>query len=111
MVPVLSGLGARSEHSATCIAAEHLLSLAAIAEFSRYTADLPGQARHRAVLLASAEGEKHSLPLHALAAGLAERGIDSRILGPDLPYHALTAAVQRIGPAVVFLWSQQAGHR
>jgi hypothetical protein len=106
VVPVLSELGARSKHSATCIAAEHLLSVAAIAEFSRHTADLPGQVQHRAVLLASAEGERHSLPLHALAAGLAEREIDSRILGPDLPYPALAAAVQRIGPGVVFLWSQ-----
>jgi MerR family transcriptional regulator, light-induced transcriptional regulator len=106
VVPVLSELGARSKHSATCIAAEHLLSVAAIAEFSRHTADLPGQVQHRAVLLASAEGEQHSLPLHALAAGLAERGIDSRILGPNLPYSALAAAVQRIGPGVVFLWSQ-----
>lgn len=106
LLPVLSGLGNRFEHSATCVAAEHLLSVAAIAEFSRYTADLPSQVQHRAVLLASAEGEQHSLPLHALAAGLAERGIDSRILGPDLPHFALAAAVRRIGPGVVFLWSQ-----
>jgi MerR family transcriptional regulator, light-induced transcriptional regulator len=106
VVPVLYELGVRSGHSATCIAAEHLMSVAAIAEFSRHAADLPGQMQHRAVLLASAEGEQHSLPLHALAAGLAERGIDSRILGPNLPYSALAAAVRRIGPGVVFLWSQ-----
>jgi MerR family transcriptional regulator, light-induced transcriptional regulator len=106
LVPVLSGLGTRFEHTGTCVEAEHLLSVATIAEFSRRTADLPGQVQHRAVLLASAEGEQHSLPLHALAAALAERGIDSRLLGPDLPYFALAAAVQRIGPGVVFLWSQ-----
>jgi transposase-like protein len=106
LVPVLSGIGTRFEHTGTCVEAEHLLSAATIAEFSRRTADLPGQVQHRAVLLASAEGEQHSLPLHALAAALAERGIDSRMLGPDLPYFALAAAVQRIGPGVVFLWSQ-----
>ena len=74
LVPVLSGLGTRFEHTGTCVEAEHLLSVVVIAEFSRRTADLPGQVQHRAVLLASAEGEQHSLPLHALAAALAERG-------------------------------------
>ena len=106
LVPVLSGLGTRFEHTGTCVEAEHLLSVAVIAEFSRRTADLPGQVQHRAVLLASAEDEQHSLPLHALAAALAERGLDSRVLGPDLPYFALAAAVRRTGPGVVFLWSQ-----
>jgi hypothetical protein len=74
--------------------------------FSRRAADLPGWVEHRAVLLASAERDRHSLPLYALAAALAERGIESRLLGSDLPYAALAAAVRRTGPAVVFLWSQ-----
>ena len=106
LVPVLSGLGTRFEHTGTCVEAEHLLSVATIGAFSRRTADLPGQAQHRAVLLASAEGEQHDLPLYALAAALAEQGIDSRMLGSDLPYFALAAAVRRTGPGVVFLWSQ-----
>ncbi len=106
LLPVLSGVGTRFEHTGTCVEAEHLLSMAVMAAFSRRTAERPGQARHRAVLLASAQGEQHSLPLYALAAALAERGIDSRMLGSDLPYFALAAAVRRTGPAVVFLWSQ-----
>ena len=106
VLPVLSGLGTRFEHTGTCVEAEHLLSMATIAAFSRYAADRPGQLEHRAVLLASAEGDQHSLPLYALAAALAERGIDSRMLGSDLPYSSLAAAVRRTGPAVVFLWSQ-----
>ncbi len=106
LVPVLSGLGTRFEHTGTCVEAEHLLSVATIGAFSRRTADRPGQAQHRAVLLASAEGEQHDLPLFALAAALAEQGIDSRVLGSDLPYFALAAAVRRTGPGVVFLWSQ-----
>jgi len=88
------------------VEAEHLLSVAVIGAFSRRTADLPGQVQHRAVLLASAEGEQHNLPLYALAAALAEQGVDSRVLGSDLPYFALAAAVRRTGPGVVFLWSQ-----
>ncbi len=109
MLPVLSGLGTRYEQTGTCIEAEHLLSMATIAAFSRRAADLPGQVEHRAVLLASAQGDQHSLPLYALAAALAERGIDSRMLGSDLPYSALAAAVRRTGPGVVFLWSQVPG--
>ncbi len=106
LLPVLSGVGTRFEHTGTCVEAEHLLSMATIAAFSRYAADRPGQREHRAILLASAEGDQHSLPLYALAAALAERGIDSRMLGSDLPYSSLAAAVRRTGPAVVFLWSQ-----
>jgi methanogenic corrinoid protein MtbC1 len=106
VVPVLSGLGTRFEQTGTCVEAEHLLSVAVIGAFSRRTADLPGRMQHRAVLLASAEGEQHNLPLYALAAALAEQGVDSRVLGSDLPYFALAAAVRRTGPGVVFLWSQ-----
>jgi hypothetical protein len=106
VVPVLSGVGSRFEQTGTCVEAEHLLSVAVIGAFSRRTADLPGRVQHRAVLLASAEGEQHNLPLYALAAALAEQGVDSRVLGSDLPYFALAAAVRRTGPGVVFLWSQ-----
>ena len=61
------------------------------------------------MLLAGAEREQHSLPLYALAAALAERGVSSRMLGPALPYPALVAAVRRTGPAAVVLWSQVRG--
>jgi hypothetical protein len=57
------------------------------------------------VLLAAAPNEQHSLPLHVLAAALAERGIPSRNLGAAVPPHALAEAVRRVGPAVLFLWS------
>jgi hypothetical protein len=60
----------------------------------------------RPVLLAGAPGELHSLPLHVLAAALAERGIGTRTLGPAQPADALEAAVRRTGPALLFLWSQ-----
>ena len=43
LVPVLTGLGTRFEDTGTCVEAEHLLSSAIIAGFSRYAADRPGQ--------------------------------------------------------------------
>jgi hypothetical protein len=63
----------------------------------------------RPVLLTCAPDEQHSLPLHALAAGLAEQGVASRTLGAALPADALLAAVRRTGPAVLFVWSQLPG--
>ncbi|GAA2773686.1 MerR family transcriptional regulator [Nonomuraea dietziae] len=62
----------------------------------------------RPVLLACAEDEQHSLPIYALAAVLTvERAVQTRVLGARTPYSALADAMRRLGPAVVFVWSQQ----
>jgi len=45
------------------------------------------------------------MPLHVLAAALAERGIAVRLFGVRVPGDALAAAVRRIGPAVVFVYA------
>ncbi|HTT54064.1 MAG TPA: MerR family transcriptional regulator [Streptosporangiaceae bacterium] len=106
LVPVLSGIGTRYEQTGGCIEAEHLLSSVALAALAGLHPYAVGGAGDRPVLLACAAGDQHSLPLYALAAALAERGVSSRMLGAALPYDALLAAVRRIGPAAVFLWSQ-----
>ena len=78
LVPVLTGIGARYEHSGECVEAEHLLSAVILAALGRHGRPAsPGRPDHRAVLLACAPGEQHSLPLYALAAALAERGVGS----------------------------------
>ncbi|NLU78709.1 transcriptional regulator [Micromonospora sp. HNM0581] len=58
------------------------------------------------VLLAGAEREEHCLGLHALAAALRERGRDCLLVGPALPWPALTSAVHRARPHTVVIWSQ-----
>ncbi|MFF0434598.1 MerR family transcriptional regulator [Streptomyces sp. NPDC004327] len=58
------------------------------------------------VVLACVPAEQHTLPLEALAAGLAEQGLPTRMFGAAVPAEALDAAVRRSGPAVVALWSQ-----
>jgi hypothetical protein len=58
------------------------------------------------VLLAAMPGEQHTLPMVALSAALAERGIGCRSLGANLPVEALVAAIRRTAPAAVVLWSQ-----
>jgi transposase-like protein len=108
LMPVLSGIGARFEQTGGCVEAEHLLSSVTLAALAGLQPVASGRADHRSVLLACAAGEQHSLPLYALAAALAERGVSSRMLGAALPYDSLVAAVRRTGPAAVFLWSQLA---
>jgi hypothetical protein len=57
------------------------------------------------LLLACADEEQHSLPIEALAAALAVRGIPARVLGARVPPSALRATVRRTGPIAVLLWA------
>ena len=106
VVPVLVGVGKRWELTGEGVEVEHVLSECVAGVFrSSFAAAGPGR-NPRPVLLASAEEEDHSLPLHALAAALAERQVATRMLGPRLPSAALADAVRRSGPCAVFVWSQ-----
>jgi MerR family transcriptional regulator, light-induced transcriptional regulator len=102
--PVLAGIGERHAATKRLIEVEHL--------FSRTTTEVlasvprPRGAPPARILLACAEDEQHSLPLEAMAAALAEKGLTSRLLGARVPVGALADAVERIGPAVVVVWSQ-----
>jgi len=58
------------------------------------------------ILLASIGEELHCLALHALAAALAERRIESHFLGARTPFDAISAMVTRTAPPAVFLWAQ-----
>ncbi|MFD2357158.1 MerR family transcriptional regulator [Nonomuraea ferruginea] len=92
---------------APAIDVEHLLSDRVQAALQRRARDVPPH-EGRPVLLACAEDEQHSLPVHALAAALGEVGVQTRVLGARTPYAALAHAMRRLGPVVVFVWSQQA---
>lgn len=58
------------------------------------------------MLLACVPHEQHTLPLEALAAGLAELGVPTLMFGAAVPPEALDQAVRRTGPAAVALWAQ-----
>ncbi len=103
--PVLAAVGARWAATGHGVEVEHLLA-ECVTGALREVAARPGPSEQRPVLLAGAPGEHHALPLHALAAGLAERGLASRVLGGAMPPEALQAAVVRTGPAALFVWSQ-----
>jgi hypothetical protein len=103
--PVLTAVGQRWATTGLGVEVEHLLSECLIAVFGA-RAEVDAERRARPVLLAGMPSEMHVVPLAVLAAVLADRGITSRSLGPALPASALGAAVRRIAPAVVVLWSQ-----
>lgn len=60
------------------------------------------RATHR-LLFAAVEGEQHVVGLRMAASLTLHAGFDVRMLGPDLPVHALLAAVGRHEPGVVGL--------
>ncbi|MFD5813827.1 MerR family transcriptional regulator [Streptomyces sp. NPDC127038] len=120
MVPALHAVGRKWESAGDrYVEVEHLLSW----HISRalHRASVPTGVRARAagagatgvratgagpVLLACVPGEQHCLPLEALHAGLVEQGLPTRMFGAAVPPEALTAAVRRLGPVAVVLWSQ-----
>ena len=106
--PVLRAVGDRWAATGEGVEVEHLLTEVAIGVFSRIDAEPP--AACRPVLLCCADGEQHSLPLHALCAALAERRVAARMLGAALPPAALVAAVRRTGPAALVVYAQQPEH-
>jgi DNA-binding transcriptional MerR regulator len=112
IAPLLVGLGERWHATGRGVEVEHALTQV----IELCLGSVAGQVRTpinvRPVLLAAAPDELHALTLSALAAALAERQIEVVRLGQRVPFDALFAAVQRLGPSVVFVWSQAAvtGH-
>ncbi len=109
MSPFLVTVGQQWEVGQLGVAAEHLASECISTELRQRVRYRSGRRPANApVVLASAADDQHALPLAALAATLAERRIGARMLGARTPVGALTAAVDRIRPRVVFLWSSLA---
>jgi DNA-binding transcriptional MerR regulator len=105
--PVLAGIGERHASTKRLIEVEHLFSRTATEVFASVPRP-PSSAMPARILLACTDEEQHSLPLEALAAALAQKGVPCRMLGARVPTGALAEAVARTGPAVVVLWSHSA---
>jgi methanogenic corrinoid protein MtbC1 len=110
MVPALRAVGRRWESSGDrYVEVEHLLSWHVSATLRHVYVSTAGHEPHAMtspVLLACVPDEHHTLPLEALNAALAERRVPVLTLGAAVPPEALMAAVQRVGPPAVVLWSQ-----
>jgi len=105
VAPVLVAVGERWRATGEGVEVEHVLSESILSGLRTVAAGLRHPRNTRPVLLAAAEQEQHGLPLHVLAAALAEHGVASRQLGVRVPRTALAAAVRRSGPAVVFVYA------
>jgi DNA-binding transcriptional MerR regulator len=105
IAPSLIAIGDRWGTSGGGVDVEHLLADCVLRALCSATPPIVDPRNARPVLLACAPEELHSLPLHAVAAALGERGIESRVLGPRVPAAALTTAVRRAGACAVFIWA------
>jgi DNA-binding transcriptional MerR regulator len=105
LMPVLRAVGDRWEATGEGVEVEHLLADAAETVLRTVATAPPEPARP--VLLGCADGETHTLPVHALAAALAERGVGARMLGAALPPKALGDAVRRTGAAALVVYARR----
>ncbi|MFJ7154453.1 MerR family transcriptional regulator [Streptomyces sp. NPDC101118] len=107
MAPTLHAAGRKWEAADDrYVEVEHLLSWHVSTVLRRAAAAAPAPGRAAPVVMACLPGEQYTLPLEALAAGLAERALPARMFGAAVPAEALLAAVRRLGPPAVVLWSQ-----
>lgn len=102
--PVLVSVGRTWARTGTGVEVEHMLSHVAASELSSLVARFAPRST-RPALLACAPKEDHCLPLYAIAAALAERGMEARVLGPRTTGTALAAAMRRLGPSSVLWWA------
>lgn len=103
MRPVLVAVGKRWVETGEAIEVEHVLSEASLGALRRRRVELPTSDDRAPVLLASAPGDQHTLTLHVLAVGLAERRCPARVIGAQLPIATLAAAIRRIRPSAVYV--------
>lgn len=109
LIPVLTSVGLKWEQTGEGIEIEHMLAESIMGQFRRIAAELVEPENARPVILACAPHELHTIPIYAIAAGLAEHKISTRVLGARMPGDALANAVRKLGPSAVVIWSQTQG--
>ena len=106
IVPLLFLVCSEWEATGQGVEIEHLLTEVLKRILRENIEDIKKPVNAHPVLLASVGEEMHSLALHALAAALAERKIETYFLGPRTPLSALCGMISRSAPPAVFLWAQ-----
>lgn len=104
--PLLFLVGQHWEETREGVEIEHLLTEIIKGVLRDSTEKIVEPLNARPVLLAAVGDELHCLALHALAAALAERKIETHFLGSRTPLTAVSNMVSRSGPPAVFLWAQ-----
>jgi methanogenic corrinoid protein MtbC1 len=109
LMPVLVALGEKWEQTGEGVEQEHLLAESITGLFRGLANAVTEPENTRPVLLACAPHELHTIPMYAIAAGLAEQNVSTRILGARMPADALANAAKKIGPCAIVVWSQTQG--
>lgn len=102
--PVLVAAGEHWQRTGAGIEVEHLLTQALTTAFAQYVTTITDIAQADPVVLAGSPQEDHILALHAVRAGLAERGVPVRFLGPRTPMSALAGTAKLTRTPAVFIW-------
>ena len=106
IVPLLFLVGDEWEADGSGIEVEHMLTEIIKRILREGVADIKKPINAHPVLLAAVGEEMHCLALHALAASLAEKKIETFFLGARTPLEAISGMVKRSAPPAVFLWAQ-----
>ncbi|EOD63794.1 MerR family transcriptional regulator [Amycolatopsis vancoresmycina] len=106
LAPVLRGLGDRWQRGDVCFASEWALTTEISLAFERFSRRFPAAVPGRPVLLACCPAERHSLPMEALRATLAEAGVPVAYLGQLVPAETVADLAARLDPVLVLLWSK-----
>lgn len=106
--PTFAVILRRQQSTGADIDIEHLFSERLLAALTPLTGRPATPAHPRVILLTCADEEQHTLPVYALAATLTTaHHLETRLLGPRTPYPSLAAAIRRLAPAAVFIWSER----
>jgi DNA-binding transcriptional MerR regulator len=106
IVPLLFLVGDEWEADGSGIEVEHMLTEIIKRILREGVSEIKNPVNAHPVLLAAVGEEMHSLALHALAAALAEKQIETFFLGARTPLEAISGMVKRAAPPAVFLWAQ-----
>lgn len=106
IVPLLFLVGDEWEADGSGIEVEHMLTEIIKRMLGEGVADIKKPINSQPVLLAAVGEEMHCLALHALAAALAEKRVETFFLGARTPLEAISGMVKRAAPPAVFLWAQ-----
>lgn len=105
--PVLVAAGSRWARTGTGIDIEHVLSETTLEALRAHRACQLRPHPGRRVLLACSPDDTHVLPLHILAAVLAERRVPVQLLGARVPHAALLSTLRRTNASAAFVWRQR----
>jgi MerR family transcriptional regulator, light-induced transcriptional regulator len=111
IAPALWLVGELWERGEISVAEEHIATeiCMRVLALQREARRLARERRGHRIMLATPEGEMHTVALHMVGELLREAAYDVVMLGADVPAQALAASASRLDPAVVCLSSTMPG--